>query len=109
MYRIALSLVLLVAAALPAGIHAQAYPSKPVRVIVPQGPGDSCDVLTRLIVPSEFRFDLGSMRHRTNAIASVLVATVLFTSVRAVSATTYMSVEPIPNRDIVGQDKQAIA
>ena len=43
-------------------------------------------------------------RHRTNAIASVLVATVLCTSVRAVSATTYMSVEPIPNRDIVGQD-----
>jgi hypothetical protein len=29
---------------------------------------------------------------------------VIFTAVRAVSATTYMSVEPIPNRDVVGQD-----
>ena len=43
-------------------------------------------------------------RHRTNPLVSILVATVLFTSVRAVSATTYMSVEPIPNRDVVGQD-----
>jgi tripartite-type tricarboxylate transporter receptor subunit TctC len=50
MVRIAVSMILFAAAALPAGaIHAQAYPVKPVRVIVPQSPGDSCDVLTRLI------------------------------------------------------------
>src|SRR5687768_14129332 len=49
MVRIAISLILL-AAALHAGIAgAQAYPAKPIRVIVPQSPGDSCDVLTRLI------------------------------------------------------------
>jgi tripartite-type tricarboxylate transporter receptor subunit TctC len=47
MVRIAVSLILLAAAALPA--HAQSYPAKPIRVIVPQSPGDSCDVLTRLI------------------------------------------------------------
>jgi hypothetical protein len=37
-------------------------------------------------------------------IAGLLVAAVLLTAVQAVSATTYMSVEPIPNPDIVGQD-----
>jgi len=43
--------MLLLAAALPAaGVHAQSYPAKPVRVIVPATPGDSCDVLTRLIL-----------------------------------------------------------
>ena len=50
MIRTAVSMVLLVAAvsiAAPAG--AQNYPAKPVRVIVPAGPGDSCDVLSRLI------------------------------------------------------------
>ena len=41
---------------------------------------------------------------RTSGIVGVLVVTVSLTAVRAVSATTYMSVEPIPNRDIVGQD-----
>lgn len=41
---------------------------------------------------------------RTGGIVGVLVVTVSLTAVRAVSATTYMSVEPIPNRDIVGQD-----
>ena len=49
MFRIAVSMFLL--AAVPAG-HAlaqQAYPSKPIRVIVPAAPGDSCDVLSRLI------------------------------------------------------------
>ena len=49
MIRIAISLILL-ATALHAGIAgAQAYPAKPIRVIVPQSPGDSCDILTRLI------------------------------------------------------------
>ena len=50
MIRFAISLILFAAATLPAGgAFAQAYPSKPVRVIVPAGPGDSCDVLSRLI------------------------------------------------------------
>ena len=31
--------------------QAQAYPNKPIRIIVPAGPGDSCDVLSRLIAP----------------------------------------------------------
>jgi tripartite-type tricarboxylate transporter receptor subunit TctC len=49
MIRSAISLILL-AAALHAGVAgAQAYPAKPIRVIVPQSPGDSCDILTRLI------------------------------------------------------------
>jgi len=30
---------------------AQAYPNKPIKIIVPAGPGDSCDILTRLIAP----------------------------------------------------------
>ena len=30
--------------------HAQ-YPNKPIRVIIPGAPGDSCDLLTRLIAP----------------------------------------------------------
>ena len=38
-----------VAALLASESPAQAYPVKPVRVIVPASPGDSCDVLTRLI------------------------------------------------------------
>ena len=31
--------------------HAQAYPAKSIRVVVPASPGDSCDTLTRLIGP----------------------------------------------------------
>jgi tripartite-type tricarboxylate transporter receptor subunit TctC len=50
MIRIAISMILFAAAALPAGgAYAQSYPAKPVRVIVPAAPGDSCDVLSRLI------------------------------------------------------------
>ena len=30
---------------------AQGYPNKPIRIIVPAGPGESCDILTRLIAP----------------------------------------------------------
>src|SRR5262245_60016270 len=42
--------MVLLAAVLPAtGALAQGYPVKPVRVIVPASPGDSCDILTRLI------------------------------------------------------------
>jgi tripartite-type tricarboxylate transporter receptor subunit TctC len=30
---------------------AQNYPNKPIRIIIPAGAGDSCDILTRLIAP----------------------------------------------------------
>jgi tripartite-type tricarboxylate transporter receptor subunit TctC len=50
MFRIAIPMILCAVAALPAGgAWAQTYPAKPVRLIVPQTPGDSCDVLSRLI------------------------------------------------------------
>jgi tripartite-type tricarboxylate transporter receptor subunit TctC len=50
MMRIALSMVLFASLALPAAsASAQAYPNRPVRIIVPVAPGDSCDVLSRLI------------------------------------------------------------
>ena len=48
LYR--LSLVLLGALLILNTAHAQ-YPSKPIRVIIPGAPGDSCDLLTRLIAP----------------------------------------------------------
>ena len=50
MIRIAFSMIVLAAAALQAGgVYAQGYPNKPIRLIVPAAPGDSCDVLSRLI------------------------------------------------------------
>ena len=50
MSRIAISMFLIAAAGLPAaGVYAQGYPVKPIRLIVPAAPGDSCDVLSRLI------------------------------------------------------------
>jgi len=32
-------------------VSAQAYPAKPIRIIVPAGAGDSCDILSRIIAP----------------------------------------------------------
>ena len=50
MVRIAISMILFAAAGLFAGgAFAQSYPAKAIRVIVPAAPGDSCDVLSRLI------------------------------------------------------------
>ena len=50
MIRIAISMVLFAAAgSFAGGAFAQAYPVKPIRVIVPAAPGDSCDVLSRII------------------------------------------------------------
>ena len=43
-----LSMLLLVALHC-AGAPAQTYPVKPIRVIIPASPGDSCDVLSRLV------------------------------------------------------------
>jgi tripartite-type tricarboxylate transporter receptor subunit TctC len=50
MLRTVISMALLVAAAsIAGGAGAQNYPAKPVRLIVPAAPGDSCDILSRLI------------------------------------------------------------
>src|SRR4051812_33413849 len=50
MARMAVCFFVVVLAALHAGAAlSQAYPNRPIRVIVPAAPGDSCDVLTRLI------------------------------------------------------------
>ena len=50
MLRVATSIILCTAVVWPTvGAHAQSYPNRPIRVIVPAAPGDSCDVLSRLI------------------------------------------------------------
>ncbi len=40
-----------VAVCVPRAAFSQTYPNKPIRVIIPASPGDSCDILTRLIAP----------------------------------------------------------
>jgi hypothetical protein len=47
-------------------------------------------------------------RGRTKRTFGLVVAAVLAATVHAVSATTYMSVEPVPNRDVVGEGNLAL-
>jgi tripartite-type tricarboxylate transporter receptor subunit TctC len=49
MMRLAHLAVLMIAAAASAAAFAQTYPVRPIRVIVPQTPGDPCDTFARLI------------------------------------------------------------
>ena len=37
--------------ALSASVYAQAYPSKPIRIVIPFPPGNTTDIMTRLIAP----------------------------------------------------------
>jgi hypothetical protein len=46
-------------------------------------------------------------RCTTKRMAGLVVAAVIFLAGHTVSATTYMSVEPIPNRDVVGEENLA--
>jgi tripartite-type tricarboxylate transporter receptor subunit TctC len=49
MVRLARLVVLLLAAVIATPALAQKYPTRPIRVIVPQAPGDPCDVFGRVI------------------------------------------------------------
>jgi tripartite-type tricarboxylate transporter receptor subunit TctC len=51
MCRFTSRFIVLAAAFYAASALAQTYPNKPIRVIIPAAPGDSCDVLTRLVGP----------------------------------------------------------
>ncbi len=52
MIRVAVSIILLAAVGMQSGgAFAQGYPNRPIRVIVPTGAGDSCDVISRLVGP----------------------------------------------------------
>lgn len=51
MHRFTIRLVVVAAAFYSALTLAQSYPTKPIRVIIPAAPADSCDVLSRLVGP----------------------------------------------------------
>ena len=45
------SFLTIIACVCASAAMAQTYPNKPIRVIIPGAPGDSCDVLVRLVAP----------------------------------------------------------
>jgi tripartite-type tricarboxylate transporter receptor subunit TctC len=49
-YLISLAVLAIMLTGAP-GLHAQQYPSKPIRIIIPFPPGDSLDIMSRLIGP----------------------------------------------------------
>jgi tripartite-type tricarboxylate transporter receptor subunit TctC len=50
--KLLVSIAVAVAALIaPAMVHAQAWPNKPIRVIIPYPPGDTSDIIARLISP----------------------------------------------------------
>ena len=46
-----LTFALLAASVCASAVLAQTYPNKPIRIIIPAAPGDSCDVLVRIVSP----------------------------------------------------------
>ena len=52
MYRLIALPVLAMVMAIAPGLHAQQYPSRPIRIIIPFPPGDSLDTMSRLIGPT---------------------------------------------------------
>jgi tripartite-type tricarboxylate transporter receptor subunit TctC len=52
MHRLIALPVLAIVMAMAPALHAQPYPSKPIRIIIPFPPGDSLDTMSRLIAPA---------------------------------------------------------
>ena len=52
MHRLIALPVLAIVMAMAPALHAQQYPSRPVRIIIPFPPGDSLDTMSRLIAPA---------------------------------------------------------
>jgi tripartite-type tricarboxylate transporter receptor subunit TctC len=52
MHRLIALPVIAIVMAMAATLHAQQYPSKPIRIIIPFPPGDSLDTMSRLIAPT---------------------------------------------------------
>ena len=51
MHRLFFLPVLAIVMAMAATLHAQQYPSKPIRIIIPFPPGTTLDIMSRLIAP----------------------------------------------------------